>query len=295
MGADFWFSAVPLNLSNEARELLGRVEDASPEFVALAAYRARLDDSNCLAWLDLAKAPTLSAWLEDEQVRVGAERSAVVARLREAVDELIGWPRDLGVFTDRVGERSWLVAGGLTSGDLPSPVCYELDLVAESGLCDRAVIVDEVEAVLVSMGFGLPDRSEDLGLGGEWVVEDEAVAAAEGWGLFWTGREPCLEVQCIDAPCPGDGVLVDDFEAWRCVLDGVLRGSPVHARAFGALLVHAPSEAAAMVAHWAGRVGDHHRKLEPPARAPGPAVEPPLVERRKPARRLPGWSAGLSH
>jgi hypothetical protein len=257
VGATFRLSAVPVNLSFGARELLGRAGDVSAELVCLVVLRARLDDPSCLAWLDLAKAPALSGWLAAEGVREGAERSAVRARLREAVEVLIDWPRDLGVFTDRVARRSWLVASAPEVGaDEGSSVGFELDLVAESGLADRAVSVVEVEVVLGSMGVSVPARSVDLGLGDVWEVEDDAVAWGEGWGLFWTARDPVLEVQCLDAPGPGEGVLADDEAAWRCVLDGLLRGSPTHARAFGSLLVHAPSEAVAMVEYWADQVAD---------------------------------------
>ena len=59
-----------------------------------------------------------------------------------------------------------------------------------------------------------------------------------------------------------------------------MRGSPVHARAFGAVLVEAPGEAAAMVDHWARRVGGADRSQD---HRIVPVKQP--VRRRPPGRQ----------
>lgn len=122
-----------------------------------------------------------------------------------------------------------------------------------------------------------------------WDVVDDRVAAAEGWGLFDTGREPFIEVQCFDAPDPGEQTLANDTDAWECVLDGIMRGSVAHARALAMVLAHAPTEAADIVAHWAVL----HQPPTPPYKEPArPATR---HTKRRPAER-PGprwWPAGV--
>jgi hypothetical protein len=100
-------------------------------------------------------------------------------------------------------------------------------------------------------------------------VQDARGAAAEGWGQFDTGREPFVEVQRFDDSGPGEGQLSSDTEAWECLLDGLMRGSVAHARAFSMVLAYAPMEAADIVAHWAV------------------LHQPPAPQRQEPARPTP--------
>lgn len=140
MGVEMRLSAIPVNLTHAARRALEGVEIGA-ETACVAAYRARLDGRGCLDRVDLTTTSTIAGWLEVVGFDGDSDgsRDLVRHRLRRALDTIAKWPRELTVFHDPISDRRWLMSGGVTSGDQPTDVSHELDLVAESGICDRAV------------------------------------------------------------------------------------------------------------------------------------------------------------
>ena len=62
-----------------------------------------------------------------------------------------------------------------------------------------------------------------------WTQENSKAAAAEGWDVFDCDDE--MQIQ----HCDDSGALPDDLAAWRMVVEGVRRGSPLHLAAFDAI------------------------------------------------------------
>jgi hypothetical protein len=57
--------------------------------------------------------------------------------------------------------------------------------------------------------------------------EIDAACKAEGWGIFTT-TEGKYNIQRIDKPEPGDGVLPSDEAAYQLVIGKALQGSKLH-------------------------------------------------------------------
>jgi hypothetical protein len=255
MGADMMISAVPLHLTHAAGMAWADVEGVALDTACVAVWRARLDEPDSLAGLDLETTIAIDTWLDtcDLAATDPAATTALRARIHEALDAIAAAPRDLTRFYDPVGDRCWLTSGGLSSGDVPTDICYELDLVAETGLWRRAITPAELTDALDQLHHPQPtaEASTVASDADPWRPADAGVAATEGWGLFDTGREPVVEIQCIDTPDMGEPALDGDEAAWDALLDGIVRGSPTHGRAFAIVVANAPSHAAELVAHWA--------------------------------------------